>query len=325
MSPSCLASVCLSLLVAGAFAVSCASSGSDSEPTPSAGAAGSGAGGAAGSAGISGGGTGQGAGGAGGTGGQGGIAGSGGGGGAAGEGGSGGGALGRHDAANEAAYANGWANGSNGGVGFDPWLINVTIGDTNRDGWFLGTAANNGTAPGSTNIDTDGKAFGLYANGNDGVSDAAVIAYRPFGANALQVGERFVARLDNGLVDPGGIMVGFSLPGEVPDYGHLYAAFPGSTTRFAFVLRAGSANYETWDGGDYHDTGVSQTYGGLAVVFELTGADSYQLTIDGGNALAGTLGGVPGTPLHGVAFVNYIAGAGVAYDFFFNSIATYVP
>jgi plastocyanin len=77
----------------------------------------------------------------------------------------------------------GWTDGSNGGMGFGPWTIDVNQdGSTYYAGAFIGdpTAANV-TAFGSN-------AFGLYAN--PGSSEASVSASRSFDA-ALEVGETF--------------------------------------------------------------------------------------------------------------------------------------
>lgn len=297
----------------------------------------SGKGGSAGSAGTSGGGAGgaSGAAGASGTAGQGGTAGIAGAGGSAGSSGASGsaGAAGagscstivRHDDASDAAYASEWSDATNGGVGFNAWQINRSIQDSQMDGSFLGTSANNGPGTASTNIDTAGKAFGLYANGNNGVSNAYVVAWRPFATSPLAVGDTLVVRLDTGYVEPPDGMVGMALPGEVPDFGNMFSAMPGTTTRFAFVFRGGKFNYESHDQAAYHDTSVALTYGGLKLALTLTAADAYSLRINDGAPLTGTLGGAAGTPILGVAFFNYLAGAGSSHDLFFNSIQVCHP
>src|SRR5437588_4886813 len=72
------------------------------------------------------------------------------------------------DDAADPAYAAGWQNGSNGGLGFKPWGIVANDPDT-QTGHFIGDASTNGCngsgAPGSSGgvINTDGKSFELFA------------------------------------------------------------------------------------------------------------------------------------------------------------------
>jgi hypothetical protein len=91
------------------------------------------------------------------------------------------------------------------------------------------------------------------------------------------------------------------------------------------VFRGGKSNYESYDSTGYHDTGIALAYGGLKVAFTLTGADTYELRINDGAALSGTLGGTSGTPLSGLVFFNYNAGPDGSRDSFFNSIEVYHP
>jgi hypothetical protein len=75
----------------------------------------------------------------------------------------------------------------------------------------------------------------------------------------------------------------------------------------------------------YHDTGVALTYGGLKVAFTLTTGDAFELRLNDGAPMTGTLGGTAGTPIQGVAFFNYNAGSGSSHDLFFNSLQTCHP
>lgn len=82
------------------------------------------------------------------------------------------------DNAADPAYNSGWADGSNGGFGFDPWAI--TTNNDNIDhfaGTFIGDATASGVNPA---IDTNGRAFGMYSNTSGNTSGASVSAQRNF-------------------------------------------------------------------------------------------------------------------------------------------------
>lgn len=71
-----------------------------------------------------------------------------------------------------------WANGSNGGSGFGPWVTN----SQNNTGRFIGNPANDGMAT----IGIGTTAFGMWATSSTNYSNA----YRPFSV-ALEVGDVF--------------------------------------------------------------------------------------------------------------------------------------
>ncbi|MFN5335114.1 MAG: T9SS type A sorting domain-containing protein [Bacteroidota bacterium] len=79
------------------------------------------------------------------------------------------------DSAGNTAYAGGWSNGTNGGNGFNAWVINAG----NSTGVFIGNPANDGM--GTTGIGTT--AFGIYATGT-----AYLNATRSF-VSALKIGD----------------------------------------------------------------------------------------------------------------------------------------
>jgi hypothetical protein len=230
------------------------------------------------------------------------------------------------DNAADIAYSGGWSSGSNGGIGFGPWDLGVSINDPNRDGFLIGSSSSNGNPP-SGNIDTSGKSWGMYANGHNQVLDALAVAYRPF-MGSLAVGQTTTLNMDNGFVDSGppGI-VGFSLMNADPVSSNaLFSTLPNTNTRFAFSFTGGDTNYKIalGDGmGSYNtiDTGTGFTDGGLSLAFTLTGANTFSLRINSGSAISGTLGGSSSDALNGIALFNYVAGSGSSNDAFFNSLA----
>jgi hypothetical protein len=104
------------------------------------------------------------------------------------------------DSGSDAAYSGGWTNGSNGGTGFEAWVVTASGGDGGFGGNFIGDPATAGISGMST------ETFGLFANG-----DAASFAQgdRDFSA-ALEVTQVF--SLDWGINwDSGGGNKGFSI------------------------------------------------------------------------------------------------------------------
>lgn len=111
------------------------------------------------------------------------------------------------DQASNSPYVPGntWVNAQNGGSGFGGWVL--TSGTSS--GFLIGTSSGNGGSPPSGNIDTAGVSWGMFASNGDTAS-----AVRPFtGPNngrQLAIGQSISLAMDNGVVQPGG-MVGFSL------------------------------------------------------------------------------------------------------------------
>lgn len=208
------------------------------------------------------------------------------------------------DSAADGAYDDGWHSGDNGGFGFDHWILFDT-GNPLTGGLFVGDSANNGSAP-SGNINTAGRAWGIY---NDNVSDPAATnagAQRPF-LSPLAPGQAFSISMDNGLIDPGGLVF-FALGGE-----HLI--------KFGFV--GGEANYSVFL---QDDTGVQDslfpfTDGGLTVQVTRTTATGFDLAINGIPVFSGVLN----DEIRLINLVNSYAGPGATHDLFFNSMSITAP
>lgn len=214
-----------------------------------------------------------------------------------------------YDDASDLAYAAGWASGSNGGFGFNPWTINPNA-DTGESGTFIGDSTLNGDANGG--INTEGKAWGMYAN--NGQIMEALRAFTPGGPNgssALGIGQQVVLKWDTGYIDEAE-SVGFGLRS-------------GTNPRFAFRFVGGTQKYELTVGSLFitqHDF----TDDGLTATFTLTGANSYRfdLSFASGSPATetfnGTLGGPSGSGIDNIRFFNANAGGGSEYDLYLNSL-----
>jgi glycosidase/PKD repeat protein len=221
------------------------------------------------------------------------------------------------------AYSFGWSSGSNGGIGFDPWVLTKTSTDGNRNGFFLDLSTDNlpHVPPG---IDTSGKSWGIYANGSN-----IAAAYRAFAIGPVQVGGQLLIDMDNGDNDVAGSAVGFTLRnGDATNSPADYT----TGARLQFYLAGGSTGYTVADAAGAYDSGVPLTYTGLHLIFSPGTNDSYTLTIitDGSgstNTISGTLGGTPSGTLDSIALFNDNAGPGASHNVFFNSlsVANFTP
>jgi endonuclease/exonuclease/phosphatase family metal-dependent hydrolase len=195
------------------------------------------------------------------------------------------------------AYAGGWTDGSRGGAGFGPWMINAVS--------LVGGDA--GHARFSTDVwnvpPSFGGVFALWAHGN-GYSEAR----RGF-IQAMEIGEAFVLQFDNNLIEEGKL-VGFSL------------ADAAGVDRFKFLCYGGQQVYWVEDSGDPRATALPVAPNGLELRFELTGENSYRLSA-GSFAAEGVLAG--GGPLTQLRAFNYGSGVGTAYDFYLGALRLETP
>jgi endonuclease/exonuclease/phosphatase family metal-dependent hydrolase len=195
------------------------------------------------------------------------------------------------------AYAGGWTDGSRGGTGFGPWMINAVSlvgGDAGHARFFT----NVWNVPPSF-----GGVFSLWAHGN-GYSEAR----RGF-IQAMEIGEAFVLQFDNNLIEEGKL-VGFSL------------ADAAGVDRFKFLCYGGQQVYWVEDSGDARATALPVAPNGLELRFELTGENSYRLST-GNFAAEGIL--ADGGPLAQLRAFNYGSGVGTAYDFYLGALRLETP
>lgn len=213
-----------------------------------------------------------------------------------------------------AAYtAPNWNNGANLGFGFQPWALRNNNGLSGvGNGGFAGFFIGSGGA-----IDTAGKSFGMYANG-DGVNYA--VAYRSF-TNAMPVNYLLSLKFKNASLDSG-TYAGFSLRSSGSTNLTDSSLIVDADTRFSFYFQGGGANYLIWDGNGVTDTGIGYSSGGRTLEFYLLGADTYRLVVKSADGLT-TLGNFDNLPLAGSGgitnFAGYCFDTGGGGDVHFNS------
>jgi hypothetical protein len=210
--------------------------------------------------------------------------------------------------ASASTYNSGWSNGSNdNSTGFGNWSLSTS----GSGGAFVASSTNNdaGTTPG-TNINTGGRAWGLWAN-SGGTSNAV----RTFNT-AMAIGASMSFSMDNGSINSGGPTVGFGLQNS------------SGQNLMEFYFRGGQSNYELNDGsGTNTSTGLGFTRGGLDIQITRTDTNTYTVYIvrkeNGANATFNnrsffTQSG--GQEPAQIRFFNYNAGSGSDFDAFFNNL-----
>jgi len=229
------------------------------------------------------------------------------------------------DSADDAAYAFGWIELSNGGTGFGPWLF--ASGSQNADG-FAGQFLETEPSGGLSNVGTGdpGFAWTLFANTGTGLEQAA--AFRAFNTPIAAGDLTFSISYEHGFIADGGL-VGFSLRnGNTTDNAGDY----GIGSRLQFFFQGGSGNYIVVDGDGLLDTGIPFTLDGLDISIDFTSANTYVLRVDRfGDELGSTLSyAFPERNLAGAGSVDSLAifnddggsmDAGLNNDAYFNSIA----
>lgn len=199
------------------------------------------------------------------------------------------------DQADAAAYNSGWTNGSNGGSGFSAWSLSPASNSGNA-GFFIG----------SSDINTAGESWGMYANSGQTAS-----AVRPFGAD-LTVGSTVTFKMDNGGINGGGT-VGWGLQNG------------SGQNLLEFYFIGGQAEYKINDNSGEYGTGISFTNAGLILSFTLQTATTYQLVVTPLTGSSSTFTGSLINPAGGqvvnrLRLFNANAGSGSANDAFFNSL-----
>ena len=211
-------------------------------------------------------------------------------------------------ASDSAANYTSWTNGSGGGTGYSTW----TLTGYNNSGFFLGSSTvndNGQTLPAgdTSDIDTSGQSWGLYAN-----NGAAATASRTFSAGPMQVGDTFSIAFDNGNI-------GTPLT-LASDYVTLVSSTGSSILTFGF--NGNATNYFYADKSQTNaSTGVGFTYFGLNLTYTLTSATAYSLAITptGSSATTTTITGTYSGSIAGFEAVNVNAGGGDVSNFYINS------
>ncbi len=205
---------------------------------------------------------------------------------------------------------------TNADSGFAGWTLLSGGGDPDVS-FYLEDSATNGDGDGNLDGDINsasGDAWGLTA-GNAAPLPGSVILLGYNLTGSLLVGQSVSIDMDVGFIDAGDRFVGFELDAAGFD-------------RFQFRFQGGDANFEYGNVSDgYVSTGIPFTDEGLSILFTLTGADSYDLSVtrlsDGQqfDFLSQTLGGPSGSGIDRVEIFNREAGFGLDHNAYFNNLA----
>ena len=219
----------------------------------------------------------------------------------------------------EANYGSWGTSGQNAGYGFQPWTFE-------GGGQYYGFIQ---TPSGS--IDTDGNAWGLYANGS---GPPYAYASRGF-SNSLAIGQIFSVQFANSAGVSSGAL-GFCLQNSNNNTAFLAGSdtppppiVTNAPTRFAFYYAGGQADYTIWDGNGASDSDIPYTTSGVTVLFSLSTANTYKLSVLSGTTStvlgtwSGTLAGTAGSPVQMFAAFNVDTGSFV--NAFFNSLEISAP
>ncbi len=194
------------------------------------------------------------------------------------------------DSATNDAYASGWSNGSNGGVGWGGgWQINAT---DNSGVWL---------ASGAGNLKIGTKAWALWAN-----SGGFVEAIRPL-AGTLGVGDVLQMKFQNNFID-NDASTGIGLRNR----------FGQALVEFYFV--GGTTNYVVNDAGGSRGTGVAWTGNGLNLAIELTTPTTYRLLVNSNEVATGELKPASETAVSHFRVWNYTAGGGEDYNLYLEDL-----
>lgn len=189
------------------------------------------------------------------------------------------------------------------GSGVAGWTFhNTASGNGSQNGSFLGGSAQSGQ---SQNINTGGKAFGLYAN-----SGQTADAVASFGSgNVLQSGQHLLVNLQYNSIQSGGT-VGLSLQNSSgQNVVELY--FVGGNSFFVVNPWSSSSSSAPFT------TSFGYTSAPLAVDFSIGSGSSWSMalngtTVDTGSSLWDSI--------NQIRFFDFNGGSGGGNNFYFNSL-----
>ena len=175
------------------------------------------------------------------------------------------------------AYATGWKS-EGGGTGFGNWTFQTAVAGNGETfaGFFIGNRDSNSDMARAA---IRSKAFGLFANG---IGFEVATAFRPL-KKPLMAGQTFSFLMKHGPFekksdadDTASASIGLTLrngnaSGGIDDY--------NKGVRFEFGCYVDQKNYQIYDGGSEHDTGIPLTDAGLSVSLTMVTADTYDLEI----------------------------------------------
>ena len=157
-----------------------------------------------------------------------------------------------------ATYNSDWSNGQNdNATGFGAWSLSKT-GSTS--GFVIGSSTNNAGGANISNINTDGRAWGMYSSGGGLAS-----AVRPF-VTSLNIGHSLSCSMDNGSVNSGNV-VGIGLRNS------------SGQNLMELMFWGGESAYKLSDASGTTSTGILYTGNGLDITITRTGLGTYTISI----------------------------------------------
>lgn len=202
----------------------------------------------------------------------------------------------------DAADYENWTDGSTGGEGFAPWVLR-SGGKTS--GFFVGSS---GANEGAGQIDTGGKAWGMFASGGEMAE-----AWRTLAGDPLQVARESVRiGFDHGFIGPDGASVGLGVQNAA------------SNNLWEFFSRGGETNYVVHDALGMRDSGIPLSAESLLVEFRLVSESDYAATVIAGLTtftLKGSLISRPDASVRIIHLWNHDAGPGNIHDAYFNNLS----
>lgn len=240
------------------------------------------------------------------------------------------------DNAAQTAYNSGFNTGANGFVsGFggssgngwgSAWTISLTNpGNSGQNGTFVASSTGNGDglddgkdssggaitgAANDGDINTAGRAWGLYANSGQTVS-----AVRSF-SGAFELQQRFRLDMDTGYQQTGAT-VGFGLRNS------------SGQNLFELYFIGGQTNY-TVNATGLSGSLPSYTTEGMSIEFYLVTPTTFSVTLTRRDGVAGTVTGTllsaaGGSGIEQVRLFNFNGGSGNANNAYFNSVSIPTP
>ncbi|HET6304859.1 MAG TPA: hypothetical protein VFG80_08760 [Myxococcota bacterium] len=220
------------------------------------------------------------------------------------------------DDAADPVYDDGWQPNDDGGTGWaGGWILATNQADEPGEAGHQvesSTTNGDGDSDASGDIDTAGRAWGLFTQRATGTQPQAS-ALRYLANGSLEIGQTLSLELDHGFDGVG--FVGFDL-------------LAGGSIRFDFRWSSGDDTYSYLTAQGTLDSGVAATDEGVRVEFTPTGADSFSLDVT-------PLDGRPTTTLTGELFQSggidllrvflQADATGVRADAFANRIAVPEP
>jgi len=187
------------------------------------------------------------------------------------------------DTASNSAYTDGWqglnpdagetAGNDNGGFGFLPWDFDGGFWDPADSPYPAAHFIDGVDVPTSAFNDLGATAFGL-TNGNQRFQGFTAVATRPF-ASPLLTGDIFSMDIDNPILDPVDSNAGASFSVD-------FQTANGDVRLSLFAFSGFNADQWTIEGlNATTPTGMDDTTGsnGFAMTMEITGAETYEMTI----------------------------------------------